>query len=268
MHSPLRYVSNSGTTNEADVSGVIVTGGASGIGRASAEALVADDRKVALWDIAPEVTAVADRLGMLGAVVDVCDSAALERAIETSVGELGGIDGLVHAAGRVIPEPVGQYTPESWDAVLDVNLRAQALLVQLLLPHLEQSARDGGAPAIVGIATIEGLAANPFIPAYCASKAGLLRLTRSMAAQFGPLGIRINAVCPGFIQTPMLQMALDIDEVRAGFEQAAPLGRIGQPAEVAEAVAFLMSPKASSPAPTSSSTGSHKSPRLTQREPT
>ena len=227
------------------MSGVIVTGAASGIGRASAEALVADGRKVALWDIAPEVMGVADELGMPGAVVDVCDSSAMENGIETSAGELGGIDGLVHAAGRVIPEPVGAYTQDSWDAVLDVNLRAQALLAQLLLPHLETSAREGGSPAIVGIASIEGLAANPFIPAYCASKAGLLGLTRSMAAQFGPLGIRINAVCPGFIQTPMLQMALDIDEVRASFEQAAPLGRIGQPAEVAAAVAFLMSPKAS-----------------------
>ena len=84
-----------------------------------------------------------------------------------------------------------------------------------------------------------------YIPAYCASKAGLLGMTRSMAAQLGPLGIRINAVCPGFIQTPMLQMALDIDEVRAGFERAAPLGRIGQPTEIADAVAFLTSPRAS-----------------------
>jgi NAD(P)-dependent dehydrogenase (short-subunit alcohol dehydrogenase family) len=198
-----------------------------------------------LWDIAQEVMSVADGLGMPGAVVDVCDIRAMEAAVEMSAEALGGIDGLVHAAGRVIPEPVGQYTQESWDAVLDVNLRAQALLVQLLLPYLEQSAKGGGAPAIVGISSIEGLAANPYIPAYCASKAGLLGMTRSMAAQLGPLGIRINAVCPGFIQTPMLQMALDIDEVRAGFEQAAPLGRIGQPAEVAAAVAFLMSPKAS-----------------------
>ncbi|HXO51399.1 MAG TPA: SDR family NAD(P)-dependent oxidoreductase [Mycobacterium sp.] len=227
------------------MSGVVVTGAASGIGRASAEALVADGRKVALWDIAQEVTAVADGLGMPGALVDVCDAAAMQAAVDAADEALGGIDGLVHAAGRVAAEPVGAYTQESWDAVLDVNLRAQALLVQLLLPHLERSAKAGAGPAIVGISSIEGLAANPYIPAYCASKAGLLGMTRSMAAQLGPLGIRINAVCPGFIQTPMLQMALDIDEVRAGFEQAAPLGRIGQPSEIADAVAFLMSPKAS-----------------------
>jgi NAD(P)-dependent dehydrogenase (short-subunit alcohol dehydrogenase family) len=224
------------------MSGVVVTGAASGIGRASAEALVADGRNVALWDISPEVAMVADGLGMPGAVVDVCDTAAMQPAIDAADEAL---DGLVHAAGRVAAEPVGAYTQESWDAVLDVNLRAQALLVQLLLPYLEQSAQAGAGPAIVGISSIEGLAANPYIPAYCASKAGLLGLTRSMAAQLGPLGIRINAVCPGFIQTPMLQMALDIDEVRAGFEQAAPLGRIGQPGEIAAAVAFLMSPKAS-----------------------
>jgi NAD(P)-dependent dehydrogenase (short-subunit alcohol dehydrogenase family) len=227
------------------VSGVVVTGAASGIGRASAEALVADGRAVSLWDISPDVVAVADGLGMTATVVDVCDTAAMRSAVDAAHAALGGIDGLVHAAGRVLPEPVGAYTEESWDAVLDVNLRAQALLVQMLLPSLEASAQAGRGPAVVGIASIEGLAANPYIPAYCASKAAVLGMTRSMAAQLGPLGIRINAVCPGFIQTPMLQMALDIDEVRAEFEQAAPLGRIGQPAEVAAAVAFLMSPGAS-----------------------
>lgn len=223
----------------------MVTGAASGIGRASAEALIADGRRVALWDIAPEVRAVADELGMPSAVVDVCDTDALPAAVAEAAEALDGIDGLVHAAGRVLPEPVGAYTQESWDAVLDVNLRAQALLVQLLLPHLQRSAEGGGNSAVVGISSIEGLAANPFIPAYCASKAGLLGMTRSMAAQLGPLGIRINAVCPGFIHTPMLQIALDVEEIKVGFEQAAPLGRLGQPDEVAAAVAFLMSPKAS-----------------------
>jgi NAD(P)-dependent dehydrogenase (short-subunit alcohol dehydrogenase family) len=227
------------------VSGVIVTGAASGIGRASAEALLAEGRRVALWDVSPAVQQVAADMGMPGAVVDVCDDAALADAVAAANSTLDGLDGLVHAAGRVLAEPVGTYTGESWDTILDVNLRAQAMLVQLMLPHLEQSAREGHSPAVVGISSIEGLTANPFIPAYCASKAGLLGLTRSMAAQLGPAGIRVNAVCPGFIQTPMLQMALDVEEVRAGFVQASPLGRIGEPTEVAQAVAFLMSDRAS-----------------------
>ena len=227
------------------MSGVIVTGAASGIGRACAESLVADGRSVALWDIAPAVVEVAESLGMPHAVLDVCDAAAMAGALDAAAAALGGLNGLVHAAGRVIPEPVGAYTEESWDAVLDVNLRAQAILVQLMLPQLREAARAGAGPAVVGISSIEGLTANPFIPAYCASKAGLLGLTRSMAAQLGPEGIRVNAVCPGFIRTPMLQIALDIDEIRVGFEQAAPLGRLGSPEEVAAAVAFLMSPRAS-----------------------
>jgi NAD(P)-dependent dehydrogenase (short-subunit alcohol dehydrogenase family) len=220
---------------------VVVTGGASGIGRASAEALIADGRQVVLWDVAPEVVEVAGALGARGEAVDVTDMTAVAEALANA----GDINGLVHAAGRVIAEPVGAYTAQSWDAVLDVNLRAHALLVQAMLPGLEAAAQAGESPAVVGISSIEGLSANPFIPAYCASKAGLLGLTRSMAAQFGPLGIRVNAVCPGFIRTPMLQIALDIDEIRAGFERAAPLGRLGQPDEVGAAVAFLMSPKAS-----------------------
>ncbi len=227
------------------MSGVIVTGGASGIGRACAQALVAESRRVTLWDVSPAVQQVAEAMGMPGAVVDVTDDASLADAVVAADHALDGIDGLVHAAGRVLAEPVGAYTGDSWDAVLNVNLRAQAMLVSLLLPHLEKSARDGRAPAVVGISSIEGLAANPFIPAYCASKAGLLGLTRSMAAQLGPAGIRVNAVCPGFIRTPMLQIALDVDEIRAGFVQAAPLGRLGEPTDVAQAVAFLMSDRAS-----------------------
>jgi NAD(P)-dependent dehydrogenase (short-subunit alcohol dehydrogenase family) len=221
------------------MSGIIVTGAASGIGRACAEVLVAEGRQVALWDLSPAVLQVAAGLGMPGTIIDL--TGTLEPAVADAAEALGGLDGMVHAAGRVAVEPVGDLTPESWDAVVDVNLRAHALLVQAMLPWLKQSTRA----SVVAISSIEGLAANPWIPAYCASKAGLLGLTRSMAAQLGPEGIRVNAVCPGFIVTAMIQPALDVEEIKTEFEKAAPLGRMGQPIEVAHAVAFLLSDKAS-----------------------
>ena len=148
---------------------------------------------------------------------------------------------LFPGAGPGAVEPLGPFTAASWDAVVDVNLRALALLVQEMLPWLRAATNA----SVVAISSIEGLAANPFIPAYCASKAGLLGLTRSMAAQLGPEGIRCNSICPGFIITPMIQPALDIDEIRIGFEQAAPLGRMGQPIEIAHVAAFLLSDQAS-----------------------
>jgi NAD(P)-dependent dehydrogenase (short-subunit alcohol dehydrogenase family) len=221
------------------MSGVIVTGAASGIGRACAEVLVSQGLSVSLWDLAPSVIDVAAGLGQHGQVVDV--SGDVTDAVAEAADVLNGLDGLVHAAGRVAVEPVGAYTAESWDAVLDVNLRAHALIVQAMLPWLQQSSNA----SVVGIASIEGIRANPYIPSYVASKAGLIGLTKSMASQLGADGIRVNAVCPGFIVTPMIQPALDIEEIRVGFEQAAPLGRMGQPVEVAECVAFLLSEKAS-----------------------
>jgi NAD(P)-dependent dehydrogenase (short-subunit alcohol dehydrogenase family) len=182
---------------------------------------------------------VAAQLAMPGTIIDLTDT--LEPAVADAAEALGGLDGMVHAAGRVAVEPVGDFTAESWDAVVDVNLRAHALLVQAMLPWLKRSTRA----SVVAISSIEGIAANPWIPAYCASKAGLLGLTRSMAAQLGPDGIRVNAVCPGFIVTPMIQPALDVEDIKTEFENAAPLGRMGQPIEVAHAVAFLLSDKAS-----------------------
>ncbi len=223
------------------MSGVVVTGGASGIGLACAEVMVAEGRQVCLWDLQPSVLEAAEKLGVPGRRLDVTDEAAVAAAVGAAAEACDGIDGLVHAAGVVRVEPLGMLTADFWDAVVDVNLRAYPLLTQALLPHL-RAAKDA---AIVGISSIEGLVGNGAIPAYCASKAGLLGVTRSMAHQLGPEGIRVNAVCPGFIETPMLAPALAGPSGRENFEKASPLGRVGQPIEIAHAVAFLMSPKAS-----------------------
>ena len=223
------------------MSGVVVTGGASGIGLACAEVLVAEGRQVCLWDLQPSVVDAAAKLGVPGRQLDVTDEAAVAEAVEAAAAACDGIDGLVHAAGVVRVESLGSLTADLWDAVLDVNLRAYPLLTQAMLPHL-RAAKDA---AIVGISSIEGLVGQAAIPAYCASKAGLLGATRSMAAQLGPEGIRVNAVCPGFIETPMLAPALQGPSGRENFEKASPLGRMGQPVEIGHAVAFLLSPKAS-----------------------
>jgi NAD(P)-dependent dehydrogenase (short-subunit alcohol dehydrogenase family) len=223
------------------VSGVVVTGAASGIGRACAEVLVDGGRAVSLWDYSPSVLEVGERLGMGAIVLDVTDDDAIAVAVASAAEALDGIDGLVHAAGRVSVDPAGALTAPLWDAVVDVNLRAHALLVQALLPHL-RAADDA---AIVGISSIAAIVGNGAIPAYCASKAGLLGLTRALAHQLGPEGIRVNAVCPGFVETPMLADALSVPGLRESFEKASPLGRLAQPVEIAHAVAFLLSPKAS-----------------------
>lgn len=227
---------------------VVITGGASGIGLASATALAEQGRNVALWDLnadAAEAAAadLASRFGVsaIGLSVDVSDSANYPGAIEASRAVVGPIGGLVHAAGTVQVEPVGSITREVWDFVLSINLTAFPLLVQALLPDLLVNPGS----AVVGISSIEGWIGNAAIPAYCASKSGMLGVVRSMAQHLGAQGVRVNAVCPGYIETPMLAPALTIGDVRAGMEQAAPLGRLGEPREIGEPVAFLLSSGAS-----------------------
>jgi NAD(P)-dependent dehydrogenase (short-subunit alcohol dehydrogenase family) len=226
--------------------GVVVTGAASGIGRACAVAVAEAGRPVAAWDKnaeGVEETAAAVRaLGVaaVGVGVDVTDAGELAVAVEKSRSALGSIGGLIHAAGIVIAEPVGAIDWGNWDAVLAVNLTAHARITQLLLDDLR--AHDGS--AVVGIASIEAVIGHFAIPAYCSSKAGLVGLTRSLAARLGPLGIRANAVCPGYIDTPMLASVAG-PEVRARHVASSVLGRIGRPEEIARVARFLLSDEAS-----------------------
>jgi NAD(P)-dependent dehydrogenase (short-subunit alcohol dehydrogenase family) len=229
--------------------GVVVTGAASGIGRATARALAEVGRAVALWDrngdgARREAEHIAATLGVraVGVAVDVTDAAAVADAAAISREALVRIGGLAHAAGIVRLGGAGSFDPDAWDAVLAVNLRSEATVVHALLDDLR---RAGPGSAIVGISSIEGLVGGGHILAYCASKAGLLGLTRSLAQELAADGIRVNAVCPGYVETPMSEPYLAVPEMRRRFLEQTPLGRIGRPEDVARAVRFLLSDEAS-----------------------
>ena len=136
---------------------------------------------------------------------------------------------------------ITDMTDEAWDTVLDINLRAAAILTKELAPSLIES---GPGSAIVYLSSIEGFFGHDFLPAYSASKAGLLGLTRSAAHTLGPKGVRVNSICPGAVETPLLQPLLDIDGVRAGLEARTPLLRLAQPEDIAKVVRFLLSDEA------------------------
>jgi NAD(P)-dependent dehydrogenase (short-subunit alcohol dehydrogenase family) len=237
-----------GSRLDSPASGVVVTGAASGIGRACARALAAVGRPVAAWDIdgaGAEATAksIADDFGVAthSVALDVQDRAAINAAVAPTVEALGSVGGLVHAAGIVRPALEGIVDTDTWDDVLTVNLRAHGDIVNALLPALRAS---GSGAAVVGIASIEGLIGHGAIPSYVASKHGLIGLTRSLAHRLGGEGIRANAVCPGYIETPMLMPAIPSDAARASFESKIPLGRLGQPDDIARVVRFLLSDEA------------------------
>ena len=235
-----------GTIDCGPATGVLITGGASGIGLATAHAVAEAGRPVAIWDLRTEraeeaavAVAAAHDVATVGLGVDVRASSILPDAVRRSVAAIGTIGGLVHAAG--VPDAVGVdvVTDEAWDAVLAVNLRAYAMTFQALLPELLANAPEAG---VVGIASIHGIIAGAANPAYAASKSGVLGLTRSMAVAYAAQGIRVNAICPGFIDTPMLP---DIPSLRERMIASAPMARLGRPDEIGTAARFLLSNHAS-----------------------
>ncbi len=228
---------------------VLVTGGASGIGLASAQRLAGSGRAVALWDldqarVEQAAADIANRYGVatIGQAVDVRNLDDCRATVQAARDALGAFGGLVHAAGVDGVGPLNDLTPELWQAVMDVNLRAMPFLIQ----YLRDDLRSQPGAAIVGIASINAQIGNAMNPSYSASKAGLQGVMRALADDLGTEGIRINTVSPGQIQTPMLQVALDnVEGLQSAFEQRIFLGRLGQPEEVASVVAFLLSSEAS-----------------------
>ncbi len=235
-----------GTIDCGPDTGVVITGGASGIGFATANAVAAAGRPVAIWDLRTETAeqaaaAVASEHGVatIGLAVDVRASSILPDAVRRSVDAIGTVGGLLHAAGVPDPVAVDVITDEAWDALLAVNLRAFPMLFQALLPELLANAPHSAA---VGISSIYGIIAGPASPAYAASKAGLLGVVRSMAVAYSERGIRVNAICPGFIDTPMMP---ETAAVRERMARSAPMARLGRPEEIATAARFLLSDDAS-----------------------
>ena len=196
---------------------------------------------MAVWDQdevgAQEIAAALD-VTAIGIGVDVADDDAVAAAATRTRGALPSIGGLVHAAGIVVVQPIGSIDFNDFRRVLDVNLTALATITQALLPDLE-AAMPGS--AVVGIASIDAMVGSAVVPAYCASKSGVLGPHPVDGGDPWTVGIRVNAVCPGYIETPMMADGLAVPGVREHFAGAAPLGRIGQPQDIATVVRFLLS---------------------------
>ena len=227
--------------------GVVITGGASGLGFASARAVAAVGRPVALWDLDPARAAdsaarISAEFGVVasGHGVDVRDLSAIESGAVATRERLGSIGGLVHCAGVVDTDNLDGMTEQSWNDGIAVHLRALPFLIKAFLTDLK--AAPGS--AIVATASINATLGNEVNPIYSAGKGGILSIVRSLADRLGHDGIRINSVSPGQIVTPMMQPTLD----RVGtqrFEQRILLGRLGQPEEIGRVVRFLLSSEAS-----------------------
>jgi NAD(P)-dependent dehydrogenase (short-subunit alcohol dehydrogenase family) len=223
--------------------GVVVTGGASGIGAAIGAAMAEVGRPVAIWDRdgdgAEQVARACrdeHRVTAHAVALDVTDDAALAAATAASAAALGSLGALVHAAGIVAPAIDDVIDTTTWDAVLATHLRAYAFVVSAVLPKL-RAASPGS--SIVGISSIEGLIGHGAIPSYTAAKHGIIGLTRALAHRLGPEGVRVNAVCPGYIDTPMLAPAIQDPDARGQLEATVPLRRLGEPADIARVVRFL-----------------------------
>ena len=240
---------------EFEGQGVLVTGGAMGIGKGIVEAFVREGSGVAIADIDRSAAeGLASSLGagvgrVIATVGDVSDAADAERMAKEAVVALGRLDVLVNNAG--INPPGSNFrldeTPESvWDRITGVNLKGTFLMSRYAIPRI----REAGGGAIVNIASVQGLQSMPRVPSYAASKGGVLSLTRNMALDYARDGIRVNAICPGTIDSEMVRSIArseggDLDATLARYGAAHPLGRIGQPADIAEATLFLASERSS-----------------------
>ena len=234
----------------------IITGANSGIGRATARLFGREGAKVVCCDIQETISPRIDQLiqqeggQAVFAIIDVTKQADCDRMVATAIEKFGDVDILYNNAGAGIRKKLHEHTDEEWNFVLNTNLNAMFRGARAVLPHFIKK----GSGNIVTTASTFGLLASAEYPSYCATKAAIVNLTREMALDYGPLGIRVNCVCPGAIETPRFRgfpPRRTIDE-NTSEEQRTRLAssnkallRMGRPEEIAYGVFFLVSDEAS-----------------------
>jgi meso-butanediol dehydrogenase / (S,S)-butanediol dehydrogenase / diacetyl reductase len=226
----------------------VVTGAASGLGREVAKLFAEEGARVVVADVNGDgAQAVAEEIGG-DAVHQACDVTVEEQviaALDRSVSEWGGLDFVINNAGVQVEKPLEETSNEDFDWLFDVNVRG----VFWGCKHAIARMRDAGGGAIVNTASALSLVSDPFLPVYTASKHATLGLTRSFGVAYAADGIRCNCVCPGDMQTPMIERYWeatgDPEKAKAEMASMYPAGKIGQPGEVARAILFLASDEAS-----------------------
>ncbi len=222
----------------------VITGGNSGIGYATAKKLKSEGAKVIITGRSvSKVSAASEELGVTGLVADVSDLSAIDTAVNKIEADLGKIDILFVNAGVFIPMPVGQTSEDGFNSLIDINFKGAVFTIEKFLPILN----DGS--SIINLSSVNAYTGMPNTAVYGATKAALNAYTRTAATELAPRGIRVNALNPGPIATPIFGKTGMPEEELKGLgdmmQNRIPLKRYGQPEEIAEMVAFLASDKAS-----------------------